>query len=135
MVHDGQRIPAGTKMIFPLHDLAMDKKVWDDPDEFKPERFQGHGGGGSTRNLPSMGGEVKLMSFGAGRRICPAINVSLLHISYFMANLVREFEWVEMEGEDAVKLQSNATIEMFNLMKRPLRARLVPHRLEAKKIR
>jgi hypothetical protein len=37
-----------------------------------------------------MATEMKMVPFGVGRRMCPAITVSLLHISYFVANLVRE---------------------------------------------
>ena len=46
----------------------------------------------------------------------------MLHISYFAANLVREFEWREAEGELAVDLQPQ--VEFFTVMKRPLRAHL-----------
>ncbi|XP_066326221.1 cytochrome P450 89A2-like [Miscanthus floridulus] len=134
--HDGQRIPAGTTMVFVLDALGRDKTVWDDPEEFKPERFLACGGGESTKNLlSSMAGEMKMMPFGIGRRMCPAISMSLLHISYFMANLVREFEWGEVEGEHAVQLHTDPRIEMFNVMKRPLCAHLVPRRPEGKKIR
>jgi cytochrome P450 len=77
---------------------------------------------------------MKMMPFGVGRRMCPAISVSLLHISYFVANLVREFVWEEVEGEHAVQFQTDTSIMFFNRMARPLRAHLVPRRPEAKKI-
>jgi cytochrome P450 len=122
-------------LVFVLEALGRDKAVWDDPEEFKPERFQAAcGGGESTKNLlSSKAGEMKMMPFGIGRRMCPAISMSLLHISYFMANLVREFEWGEVEGEHAVQLHTDPRIEMFNVMERPLCAHLVPRRPEGKK--
>jgi hypothetical protein len=52
-----------------------------------------------------------------------------------MANLVREFKWVEEEAEDAVKLHMNAIIQMFNFMKHSLRAHLVILRPQGQKIR
>ena len=133
---DGQRIPVGTTMVFVLDALGRDKTVWADPEEFKPERFQACVGGESTKNLlSSMAGEMKMMPFGVGRRMCPAISMSLLHISYFMANLVREFEWGEVGGEHAVQLHTDPRIEMFKLMKGPLCAHLEPRRpAEGKKI-
>jgi cytochrome P450 len=135
VVHDGQRIPTGTDIMFLLEALGRDKAVWDDPDEFKPQRFHGCGGGESTtKNLLSMASEMKMMPFGVGRRMCPAISVSLLHISYFVANLVREFVWEEVEGEHAVQFQTDTSIMFFNRMARLLRAHLVPRRPEAKKI-
>lgn len=36
IIHDGQRIPTGTNVVFPLKSLAQDKAAWVDPDEFKP---------------------------------------------------------------------------------------------------
>ncbi|CAD6266391.1 unnamed protein product [Miscanthus lutarioriparius] len=136
VVHDGQHIPAGTKMVFSLEALGRDKTVWTDPDEFKPERFQACGGGESvTKNLLSMAGDMKMMPFGAGRRMCPAISMSLLHIGYFIANLMREFEWREAEGEHAVQLHTDANVLLFNFMERPLRAHLVPRRPVVKKVR
>ncbi|PWZ27011.1 Cytochrome P450 89A2 [Zea mays] len=131
VVHDGHRIPVGTKMVFPLEALGRDKTAWDEPDEFMPERFHGCcAGGESTKKLLSVAAEMKMLPFGGGRRMCPAIGVSLLHIGYFMANLVREFEWREAEGGEhaGVQLHPDATVEMFNFMERPLRARLVPLR-------
>jgi len=136
VVHDGQHIPVGTKMVFSLEALGRDKTMWTDPDEFKPERFQAYRGAESiTKNLLSMAGEMKMMPFGAGKRMCPAISMSLLHIGYFMANLVREFEWSEAEGEHAVQLHTDANVLLFNFMKRPLRAHVVPRRPEVKSIR
>jgi len=63
-----------------------------------------------------------MMPFGAGRRMCPGMGVAVLHLGYFVANLVREFEWAEAEGELAVDLRPH--LGFFTVMKRPLRARL-----------
>ena len=54
------------------------------------------------------------------------MGVSVLHLGYFVANLVREFEWAEAEGDHAVDLRPH--VGFFTVMKRPLRARLTPRR-------
>ncbi|KAG5559077.1 hypothetical protein RHGRI_008855 [Rhododendron griersonianum] len=42
--------------------------------------------------------EIKMMPFGEGRRICPAIGLALLHLELFVANLVWYFEWKTVGG-------------------------------------
>ncbi|CAM0909882.1 unnamed protein product [Alopecurus aequalis] len=130
VVHDGQRLPAGTKVYFPLAALARDCTAWDDPDEFKPQRFLASKGVEQLVAPPVGDGNVKMMPFGGGRRMCPGRGIAMLHISYFAANLVREFEWKEAEGELAVDLQPQ--VEFFTVMKHPLRAHLKLGRPEAK---
>jgi len=128
LILDGRPIPAGTVVVFPPWSVARDKTAWADPDEFKPERFLAGGGGESLSLLAAAGsaGEIRMMPFGAGRRMCPGMGVAVLHLVYFMANLVREFEWREADGELAVDLKPH--VAFFTVMGRPLRARLVLRR-------
>ena len=44
--------------------------------------------------------EIKMMPFGVGRRICAGLGVAMLHLEYFVANMVREFEWQEVAGDE-----------------------------------
>ena len=96
---DGRRIPVGTMVVFPPGTLARDKTAWADPNEFKPERFLASHGGEGLSLLAAAGsaGEIKMMPFRAGRRMCPGMGVALLHMAYFMANLVSR-EGVRVEG-------------------------------------
>ncbi|KQJ94400.1 hypothetical protein BRADI_3g10300v3 [Brachypodium distachyon] len=125
VVLDGARVPAGTTVQFPLDLLALDKTVWSDPDEFRPGRFVSGGEGEGINLVAAAGsaGEIRMMPFGAGRRMCPGMGVAVLHLGYFVANLVREFEWTEAEGELAVDLAPH--VGFLSVMKRPLRARLL----------
>ncbi|CAL5008163.1 unnamed protein product [Urochloa decumbens] len=131
VVLDGRRLPAGTAVHFPLARLARDETAWAHPREFRPERFMAGGEGEGVSLVVATGsaGEIRMMPFGAGRRMCPGMGAAVLHLGYFVANLVREFEWAEEEG-DAVDLQPHHGF--FTVMKRPLRARLVRRRPEAK---
>uniref|UniRef100_A0A453IXH3 Cytochrome P450 89A2 n=1 Tax=Aegilops tauschii subsp. strangulata TaxID=200361 RepID=A0A453IXH3_AEGTS len=107
VVLDGQRVTAGTIVQFPLERLGRDKTSWADPDEFQPERFLASGGGNGVSLVAVAGsaGEIRMMPFGAGRRMCPGMGVAMLHLGYFVANLVREFEWTEAEGDMAIDLE------------------------------
>ena len=66
-----------------------------------------------------------MMPFGVGRRICPGLGLALLHLEYFVANLVRKFEW---RGADGEEVDLTEKLEFTVVMKRPLRARAVPLR-------
>ncbi|KAM3208335.1 hypothetical protein ACQJBY_063174 [Aegilops geniculata] len=121
---DGRRVAAGTTVQFPLERLARDETVWAEPDKFLPERFLAGSGDNGVSLVAAAGsaGEIKMMPFGAGRRMCPGMGVAMLHLGYFVANLVREFEWMEAEGDLAVDLEPQ--VGFLSVMKRPLRARL-----------
>ncbi|XP_062196533.1 cytochrome P450 89A2-like [Phragmites australis] len=120
---DGYRVPAGAPVNFAVGDIGLDEEVWDAPSEFRPERFL-PGGEGEDVDLTGSK-EIKMMPFGAGRRICPGMALALLHLEYFVANLVREFEWREADGEE---VDLTEKLEFTVVMKRPLKARAVPLR-------
>ncbi|KAL6659845.1 hypothetical protein ACP70R_002674 [Stipagrostis hirtigluma subsp. patula] len=98
--------------------------AWSEPMAFVPERFM-PGGEGHGVDL-ACSKEFKMMPFGAGKRVCPGLAQAMLHLEYFVANLVREFEWREVEGDEVDLTDLHAVI--LTVMKRPLRARLVPRR-------
>ncbi|CAO2199912.1 unnamed protein product [Urochloa humidicola] len=120
---DGYRVPAGAPVNFAVAEMGLDGEVWEAPMEFRPERFL-PGGEGEDVDLTGSK-EIKMMPFGAGRRVCPGMALALLHLEYFVANLVREFEWREVEGEE---VDLTEKLEFTVVMKRPLKARVVPLR-------
>ncbi|KAJ0815018.1 putative cytochrome P450 [Helianthus annuus] len=82
-------IPKGATINFMVAEMGWDPKVWEEPMEFKPERFLVNDG------VFDIGGSkgIKMMPFGAGRRICPRADLALLHLEYFVANLIWYFPW------------------------------------------
>ncbi|KAM0966590.1 hypothetical protein ACFX2J_022140 [Malus domestica] len=55
--------------------------------------------GGEEEGFDLMGSrEIKMMPFGAGRRSCPGSGLAVLHLEYFVANLVWKFEWRAVDG-------------------------------------
>ncbi|XP_038970732.1 cytochrome P450 89A2-like [Phoenix dactylifera] len=120
---NGYLIPRGASVNFTVAEMGWDGKVWEEPMEFKPERFLA---GGSGEGVDITGSrEIKMMPFGVGRRMCPGLGLAMLHLEYFVANLVREFEWKAVDGE-AVDLSEN--FEFTVVMKNPLRARILSRR-------
>ncbi|RVW78719.1 Cytochrome P450 89A9 [Vitis vinifera] len=111
-------------------EMACNPKVWEDPMEFKPERFLDSNNNGETFDITGSR-EIKMMPFGAGRRICPGYGLGMLHLEYFVANLVWKFEWKAV-GEDGVDLSERPLVSLLpTTMKNPLQARISP-RLSAR---
>ncbi|XP_010934623.1 cytochrome P450 89A2 [Elaeis guineensis] len=121
---NGYLIPKGAAINVTVAEMGWDGNVWEEPMEFKPERFLA---GGSGEGVDITGSkEIKMMPFGVGRRICPGLGLAMLHLEYFAANLVKEFEWKAVEGEVDLSEKLDLTV----VMKNPPRARILPRRIE-----
>ncbi|MQL96066.1 hypothetical protein Taro_028733 [Colocasia esculenta] len=120
---DGYVIPKDATINFAVADINWDAKTWKEPMEFRPERFL-PGGEGVDADITGSR-EVKMMPFGAGRRICPGIGLAMLHLEYFVANLVRAFEWKQVDGEEVDLTEKSV---FTTVMKVPLRARITARR-------
>ncbi|CAI8588338.1 unnamed protein product [Vicia faba] len=117
---NGHKIPKNAMINFPVAELGWNPNVWENPMEFKPERFLNEGD--VDFDLKGLK-EIKMMPFGAGRRVCPAINIATLHLEYFLANLVRDFKWTLEEGSE-VDLSEKQAFTI--VMKNPLNPCLSP---------
>ncbi|KAF8369967.1 hypothetical protein HHK36_031980 [Tetracentron sinense] len=119
---DGYVIPRNAIVNFMVAEMGWDPKVWEDPMEFKPERFLSSTDGEEVFDVTGSR-EIKMMPFGVGRRMCPAFGLAMLHLEYFLANLVREFEWKARDG-DEIDLSEKQEFTM--VMKNPLQAHISP---------
>ncbi|OAY75582.1 Cytochrome P450 89A2 [Ananas comosus] len=120
----GYRIPKEAAVNFLVAEMGRDGRVWEAPMEFRPERFMEGGDGEGVDAAGVCKGVIKMMPFGAGRRMCPGLGLALLHLECFVAHLVREFEWLPAAEGEEVDLAEKP--EFTIVMKNPLRARLVP---------
>ncbi|CAK7344117.1 unnamed protein product [Dovyalis caffra] len=121
---DGFRIPKNGIVNFMVAEMGWDAKVWEDPMMFKPERFLNVNNTNGAEAFDITGSrEIKMMPFGVGRRMCPGYGLALLHLEYFVANLVWNFKWTAVDGDD-VDLSEKQ--EFTVVMKNPLEAHLTP---------
>lgn len=118
---DGYRIPKDAYVNFMVADMNWDEEVWKEAMEFKPERFVAACEGEGFDVTGSR--EIKMMPFGAGRRVCPGFAVALLHLEYFVANLVRSFQWTPLQGGEVDLTEKQ---EFTIVMKNPLQAQISP---------
>ncbi|KAH9771228.1 cytochrome P450 family 89 subfamily A polypeptide 5 [Citrus sinensis] len=120
VLDDKYVIPKDGSVNFMVADMGWDPKVWEDPMAFKPERFLND----HDQDFDITGSrEIKMMPFGAGRRICPGFGLAMLHLEYFVANLVRNFEWKTVDGDEVDLTEKQ---EFTVVMKNPLQALLSP---------
>ncbi|CAN1776212.1 Cytochrome P450 81Q32 [Linum perenne] len=78
----GYKVPSGTILLVNSWAIHNDAKIWDDPDEFKPERYDEGDDDG-----------LKFMAFGYGRRSCPGEGLGMRMVSLTLAALIQCFEW------------------------------------------
>ncbi|QCD84330.1 Cytochrome P450 [Vigna unguiculata] len=82
----GYEIGAGTQVLVNAWAIARDSSCWDQPLEFKPERFL-------SSSIDFKGHDFELIPFGAGRRGCPGISFATKIVEIVIANLVHQFDW------------------------------------------
>lgn len=119
---NGYVVPKDATINFMVAEMGLDSNVWEDPLEFRPERFLVEGSDNEGFDITGSR-EIKMMPFGAGRRICPGYVLAMLHLEYFVANLVWHFQWKAVEGDD---VDLSEKLEFTVVMKNPLRARICP---------
>ncbi|KAJ3673091.1 hypothetical protein LUZ60_006465 [Juncus effusus] len=108
-------VPAGTTAMVNMWAITHDGSVWTEPDLFKPERFM-------DQDFSLTGSDLRLAPFGSGRRICPGRQMGLVTVHVWLANLLKEFEWVP--SEEGVDLEE--CLKMSMEMKKPLVCKVVP---------
>lgn len=118
---DGYHVPAGTTAMVNMWAISRDPDVWRNPLEFNPERFVSEGAEFSV-----LGSDLRLAPFGSGRRSCPGKNLGLATVTFWVAKLLHEFEWLPLDEVNGVDLTEvlRLSCEMAN----PLTVQVRPRR-------
>ncbi|GBL95313.1 Cytochrome P450 2A6 [Araneus ventricosus] len=83
---NGYVIPKGSEIIANLWALHHDPAYWDEPEEFRPERFLTDGGTKLVKHAPSFA------PFSIGRRNCPGETIAWMEILFYFSETLKNFE-------------------------------------------
>ncbi|KAL9231225.1 hypothetical protein vseg_006479 [Gypsophila vaccaria] len=96
---NGYTIPENSSINVLVAEIGRDPNVWENPMEFKPERFISDSGKYDLNFDLAGRKEIKMMPFSVGRRMCPGNVLARLNLEYLVDNLVWRFKW-EAADED-----------------------------------
>nr|POE60331.1 cytochrome p450 [Quercus suber] len=98
-------IPKKTMVAVNVYAIMRDTKIWDYPNDFRPDRFLD-----SSKQKDGM----EYIPFGAGRRACPGSKLALSVVHTTVAAMVQCFDWkVDGKGGDhKVNMQVGPGISM-----------------------
>ncbi|KAH7866357.1 hypothetical protein Vadar_019314 [Vaccinium darrowii] len=82
----GYDIAAGTQVLINAWVIGRDPLSWEDPEEFRPERFL-------NSSIDFKGQDFELIPFGGGRRGCPGILFAANVNELALANVVHRFDF------------------------------------------
>ncbi|XP_047340798.1 flavonoid 3'-monooxygenase CYP75B137-like isoform X2 [Impatiens glandulifera] len=95
----GYSIPKDCKVFLNTSAIQRDPDVWENPLEFRPERFLG---GEEGSKWDYNGNNLHYFPFGSGRRVCAGIPLAEKMVSYILASLLHSFDWHLPQGGEAV---------------------------------
>ncbi|XXG56588.1 hypothetical protein AAC387_Pa03g3964 [Persea americana] len=88
----GYDIPSDTRVFINVWAIGRVPHHWDDPLEFRPERFMPSDKGDSSQ-IDIRGQHFHFLPFGSGRRACPGITLAMQVVQTTIAAMVHSFEW------------------------------------------
>ncbi|KAH7864266.1 hypothetical protein Vadar_027650 [Vaccinium darrowii] len=91
----GYTIPKDTRVLLNVWAIHRDPQAWDDPSEFKPERFLS-----DASKWDYSGNNFQFLPFGSGRRICAGIPLAEKMVIYLLASFLHSFNWEVPQGEE-----------------------------------
>ncbi|PHT53780.1 Cytochrome [Capsicum baccatum] len=116
----GYDVGAGTMVITNGWAIGRDPEIWEDAEEFKPERFL-------NSDIDFKGQDFRLIPFGSGRRGCPGISFAMATNELVLANVVRNFDWQLPNGAKGADLDMTECTGLTIHRKVPLFAVATPN--------
>tara|TARA_R110000796_G_scaffold890_1_gene3312 strand:+ start:732 stop:2081 length:1350 start_codon:yes stop_codon:yes gene_type:complete len=86
----GREIRSGDTVMIPIYALGRNRLLWDDPDAFRPERFE------DRKNID----RYAYLPFGDGPRICIGASFALQEAVIILATLLSRFRFTPVPGKD-----------------------------------
>ncbi|XP_067656990.1 cytochrome P450 26A1-like [Haliotis asinina] len=85
---EGYQIPEGWHVIYSIRDTHQTTKLFDDKEEFKPERWSE-----MDEKIGVSGQRFHYIPFGAGARACPGDKFAMMFLKIFIVELIRTCTW------------------------------------------
>ena len=82
----GYIIPKDSQVLVNIWAIGNDSSLWEDPLDFKPERFW-------ESDIDVRGRDFELIPFGAGRRICPGLPLAIKMVPVTLGSILNTFNW------------------------------------------
>ncbi|XP_021735038.1 isoflavone 3'-hydroxylase-like [Chenopodium quinoa] len=120
----GYTIPHGTMLLLNVWAIHNNPKYWSQPEEFRPERFEG-----VEKDEEKM--KYKFMPFGLGRRACPGEGMAMRMVGLTLGLVLQCFEW-ERPGPELVDMNVKNGLSMPKA--KPLQAKCQPNKTMAQLI-
>ncbi|KAM7508561.1 hypothetical protein LguiA_019014 [Lonicera macranthoides] len=116
---NGYYIPAKTRVFINTHGLGRNTGIWDNIDEFRPERHMPADG---SRVEISHGADFKILPFSAGKRKCPGAPLGVTLVLMALARLCHCFDWSPPEGLKHEDIDTSEVYGMTMPKSKPLMA-------------
>ncbi|KAG6389107.1 hypothetical protein SASPL_150566 [Salvia splendens] len=93
-VVSGYFIPKGSHILLSRLGLGRNPRVWDEPLKFNPDRHITNG----SSQVVLTDSQLKMWTFGVGRRGCPAILLGSTIMTLLLARLIHSFSWTPLSS-------------------------------------
>ncbi|KAE8648696.1 cytochrome P450 71B37 [Cucumis sativus] len=117
---NGYNIDPKTRIHVNAWAIGRDTDSWKNPEEFCPERFM-------ESNIDYKGQNFELIPFGAGRRICPGVNMGIATVELTLANMLMCFDWKLPNGMKEEDLDMEEEFGITVSKKSPLQLLPIPY--------
>lgn len=101
----GYTIPKGSMVFVNVWSIHRDPLLWEEPLEFKPERFM-------DKNCEFSGNDFSFLPFGSGRRICVGAALAERIVMLSLASLLHHFDWKLPHGVEELDLSETCGLTL-----------------------
>ncbi|KAG8049094.1 hypothetical protein GUJ93_ZPchr0009g1576 [Zizania palustris] len=98
VIAGGHAVARGTMVLVDVYSMQRDPYTWEEPDEFRPERFEG--------------GYGFMMPFGMGRRKCPGEGLALRTVGVALGFMLQCFKWEVVGKKEKVNMSEGSGLTM-----------------------
>ncbi|EFJ31830.1 hypothetical protein SELMODRAFT_168652 [Selaginella moellendorffii] len=113
----GYHVPKGSLILINTHGLGRNSAVWDNVDEFRPERFLR-----TDDKVHLRDSEYRVIPFGSGKRACPGAQLGQSMLLLGLGRLFHGFDWYPPPGMSTGDIDVMEAYGLTTPPRTPLRA-------------